>query len=136
MVRLIYRLLGFKGLKCTAYAICCKKGYPTRPLKTPLLLLLLLLLLLSSSSSSSSSSSPPSSSSSSSSSSPLCRVFVFIYLRQTMCLGNTVLQLFCCYYSWCSYLYLQCLIYCLFLLLFPNFSLLSFGWETFTNPGM
>ena len=35
------------------------------------------------------------SSSSSSSSSPLCRVFI---LRQTMSLGNTVLQLFCCYY--------------------------------------
>ena len=39
-------------------------------------------------------------SSSSSSSSPLCRVFIFIFLRQTMFLGNTVLQLFCCYYSW------------------------------------
>ena len=41
--------------------------------------------------------------SSSSSSSPLCRVFILIFLRQTMSLGNTVLQLFCCYYSW--YLY-------------------------------
>jgi len=50
--------------------------------------LLLLLLLLSSSSSSSSSSSP------------LCRVFILIFLRQTMFL---VLQLFCCYYSWCLY---------------------------------
>ena len=39
------------------------------------------------------------SSSSSSSSSPLCRVFILIFLRQTMSLGNTVLQLFCCYYS-------------------------------------
>jgi len=50
------------------------------------LLLLLLLLLLSSSSSSSS---------------PLCRAFIRIFLRQTMSLGNTVLQLFYCYYSWC-----------------------------------
>jgi len=49
-------------------------------------LLLLLLLLLSSSSSS-----------------PLCRVFILIFLRQTVSLGNTVLQLFCCYYSWCLY---------------------------------
>ena len=38
-----------------------------------------------------------------SSSSPLCRVFTLIFLRQTMSLGNTVLQLFCCYYSWCLY---------------------------------
>ena len=37
------------------------------------------------------------------SSSPLCRVFILIFLRQTMSLGNTVLQLFCCYYSWCVY---------------------------------
>ena len=54
-----------------------------------LTLLLLLLLLLSSSSSSSSSSSP------------LCRVFILIFPRQTMSLGNKVLQLFCFYYSWC-----------------------------------
>ena len=67
-----------------------------------LLLLLLLLLLLSSSSSSSSSSSP------------LCRVLIF--LRQPMSLGNTVLQLFCCYYSWCLYRYFQCWIYCTFTL--------------------
>jgi hypothetical protein len=39
----------------------------------------------------------------SSSSSPLCRVFILIFLRQTISLGNTVLQLFCCYYSWCLY---------------------------------
>ena len=32
----------------------------------------------------------------SSSSSPLCRVFILIFLRQTMSLGNTLLQLFCC----------------------------------------
>ena len=44
-----------------------------------------------------------SSSSSSSSSSPLCWVFILIFVRQTMSLGNTVLQLFCCYYSWCLY---------------------------------
>jgi len=43
------------------------------------------------------------SSPSSSSSSPLCRVFILIFLRQTISLGNTVLQLFCCYYSWCLY---------------------------------
>jgi hypothetical protein len=38
--------------------------------------------------------------SSSSSSYPLFRVFILIFLRQTMSLGNTVLQLFCCYYQW------------------------------------
>jgi len=42
-------------------------------------------------------------SSSSSSVSPLCRVSTLIFLRRTMSLGNTVLQLFWCYYSWCSY---------------------------------
>ena len=42
-------------------------------------------------------------SSSSSSSSPLCRVFILTFLRQSIALGNTVLQLFCCYYSWCLY---------------------------------
>jgi len=40
-------------------------------------------------------------SSSSSPSSPLCRVFILIFLRHTMSLGNTLLQLFCCYCSWC-----------------------------------
>jgi len=40
------------------------------------------------------------SSSSSLSSSPLCRVFIHTFLRQTMSLVNTVLQLFCCYYSY------------------------------------
>ena len=54
------------------------------------MLLLLLLLLLSPSSSSSSSS-------------PLCTAFILLFLRQTMSLRNTVLQLFCCYYSWCLY---------------------------------
>ena len=44
------------------------------------------------------------SSPSSSSSSLLCRVLILIFLRQTISLGNTVLQLFCCYYSWCLYL--------------------------------
>ena len=53
--------------------------------------LLLLLLLL------------PSSSSSSSSLSPLCWVFIHIFLRQTIPLGNTVFQLFCHYYLWCLY---------------------------------
>ena len=56
------------------------------------------------------------SSSSSSSSSPLCTVLILIFLRQTMSLGNTLLQLFCCYYSWCLYRYLQCWIYCTFTL--------------------
>jgi hypothetical protein len=37
------------------------------------------------------------------SSSPLCRVFILIFLRQTMSLGNTVSQPFCCSYSWCIY---------------------------------
>ena len=41
--------------------------------------------------------------SSSSSSSPLCRVFILIFLRQTLSLWNRVLQLFCCYYAWCLY---------------------------------
>jgi len=30
-----------------------------------------------------------------------------------MSLGNTVLQLFCCHYSWCLYRYFQCWIYCI-----------------------
>ena len=38
-----------------------------------------------------------------SSSSPLCRVFILIFLRKTMSIGNKVLQLFCCFYSWCLY---------------------------------
>ena len=63
-------------------------------------LLLLLLLLLSSSSSSS----------------PLCRVFILILLRQIISLGNTVLQLFCCYCSGCLYRYFQCWIYFIFTL--------------------
>ena len=67
-------------LMCTAWF------HNTVTSSSSLLLLLLLLLLLSSSSSS-----------------PLCRVFILIFLRQTMSLGNTVLQLFCCYYSWCLY---------------------------------
>jgi hypothetical protein len=33
----------------------------------------------------------------------LCRVSTLIFLRQTMSLGNTVLQLFWCNYSWCVY---------------------------------
>jgi len=37
----------------------------------------------------------------SSSSSPLSRVFIRIFLRQTMSVGNTVLHF--CYYSWCLY---------------------------------
>jgi hypothetical protein len=32
-----------------------------------------------------------------------CRVSTLIFLRQTMSVGNTVLQLFWCNYSWCSY---------------------------------
>jgi hypothetical protein len=40
----------------------------------------------------------------SSSLSPLCRVFIHIFLKQTMSLGNTLLQLFCCYCLWCLYL--------------------------------
>ena len=43
------------------------------------------------------------SSSLSSSSSPLRRVFILTFLRNTMSLGNIVLQLFCCYYSRCLY---------------------------------
>jgi len=33
-----------------------------------------------------------------------------------MSLGNTVLQLFCCYYSWCLYRQFRCWIYCTFTL--------------------
>ena len=50
------------------------------------------------------------------SSSPLCRVFILIFLRQTMSLGNTVLQLFCCYYSLCLCRQFHCWIYCTFTL--------------------
>jgi len=57
------------------------------------LLLLLLLLSLSSSSSSSLSSS----------SSPLCRVYLHILPRQTMSLGDILLQLFCLCCLWCLY---------------------------------
>jgi hypothetical protein len=35
--------------------------------------------------------------------SPLCRVFTHIFLRQTMSLRNTMLQLFCRYCLWCPY---------------------------------
>jgi hypothetical protein len=42
-------------------------------------------------------------SSSSSSLSPLCRVFIHIFLRQTVSLRNTTLQLFCHCCLWCSY---------------------------------
>ena len=42
-------------------------------------------------------------SSSSSSSSPLYRVFIHIFLSQTMSLRNTVFQLFCHYYLRCLY---------------------------------
>ena len=54
------------------------------------------------------------SSSSSSSSSPLRRVFILIFLRQTMSLGNTVVQLFSCCYSWCLYRWLLLLLLLLF----------------------
>jgi hypothetical protein len=40
----------------------------------------------------------------SSSLSPLCRVFIHIFLKQTMSLGNTLFQLFSCYCLWCLYL--------------------------------
>ena len=42
-----------------------------------------------------------SSTSSSSSASPSCRVFTLMFVKQTMPLRNTVLQLFYSYYSWC-----------------------------------
>jgi hypothetical protein len=38
---------------------------------------------------------------------PLCRVSILMFMRQTMSLGNNVLQLFWCYYLWCSYRYLK-----------------------------
>jgi hypothetical protein len=65
--------------------------------------LLLLLLLLSSSSSSSFLA-------------PFYRVFIHIFLRQTMSLGNTLLQLFCRYCLWCLYLQFLRWLYCLFTL--------------------
>ena len=48
--------------------------------------------------------------------SPLCRVFILTFVRQSISLGNTVLQLFCCYYSCCLYRYFQCWVYCTFTL--------------------
>jgi len=30
-------------------------------------------------------------------------ISLLIFLRETMSLGNTVLKLFCCFYSWCLY---------------------------------
>jgi hypothetical protein len=39
----------------------------------------------------------------SSSLSPLCRVFIHIFLRQTMSLRNTMLQPFCRSCVWCPY---------------------------------
>ena len=41
---------------------------------------------------------------------------IYTYIPQTMSLGNTVLQIFCCYYSWCLYRQFQCWIYCTFTL--------------------
>jgi hypothetical protein len=35
--------------------------------------------------------------------SPLCRISTLTFLRQTMSLGKSVLQLFWCNYSWCVY---------------------------------
>jgi len=70
----------------------------TRLLSQHRLLLLLLLLL------------------SSSSLSPLCRVFILIFPRQTMSLGNTVLHLLYCCCSWYLYRQFQCWIYCTFTL--------------------
>ena len=71
--------------------VCGMFGFTTKVMLVRILLLLLLLSSLSSSSSYSSSSI-----------SPLCRVSTRIFLRQTMSLGNTVLQLQWCYYSWCA----------------------------------
>ena len=34
---------------------------------------------------------------------PVYARYLYLFLRQTMSLGNTVLQLFCCYYLWCLY---------------------------------
>jgi len=64
--------------------LACNEGLLYLEMRQSDLLVLLLLLLLS----------PVS---------PLCRVSTLIYLRQTMSLGNTVLQLFWCNYSWCVY---------------------------------
>ena len=41
--------------------------------------------------------------SSSSSLSPLCMIFIHMFLRQTISLGKTVFQLFCLYCLWCLY---------------------------------
>jgi hypothetical protein len=53
---------------------------------------------------------------SSSSLAPLYRVFIHIFPRQTMSLGNTLLQLFCRYCSWCLYLQFLHWLYCTFTL--------------------
>jgi hypothetical protein len=58
--------------------------------------------------------------SSSSSLSPLRRVFVHIFLKQTMSLGSTLLQLFCCYCLWCLYHYFIYISILLLLLLLPT----------------
>jgi len=55
-------------------------------------------------------------SSSSSSSSPLCRVSTHIFLRQTMSLRNTLLQLFCRCCLWCLYLWFLHKLFCVFML--------------------
>ena len=80
-----------------------------RPAVQQLFFLLLFLLLLLSSSSSSSPS-------------PLCRVFILIFLRKTMSLGNTVLQLLCCYYSWCLYSFIIIIIIIIIILGFGPLS--------------
>jgi hypothetical protein len=65
----------------------CPSDFPISVLFNAFMFVPILVILLLSSSSSS----PPP---------PLCRVFIFIFLTQTMSLGNTVLQPFCCSYSW------------------------------------
>ena len=46
----------------------------------------------------------------------LCRVFIHIFPRQTMSIGNTVLQPFCRYYLWCLYLWFVPWLCCTFTL--------------------
>jgi hypothetical protein len=58
---------------------------------------------------------------STSSLSPLCRVFIHIFLRQTMSLRNTMLLLFCLYCLWRPYQYSCVSSYVILLQYFPKY---------------
>ena len=64
----------------------------------------------------------------------LCRVFILIFLRQSMSLGNTLLQPFCCSYSWCIHHYFQCWIYCTFTLVLSTVCVQCPVWLFYVAP--